>query len=242
MTLRLLIYLTLWSLYTTGCLSGTTGKIEPTPVEPATPASLGDLHLSLAKPTYSFNEPIPLDMTIQVGKFDLLVPYATVTGRGAFAKLVVKDNLGQVIPPKPPITFPAKTKTVMWEDRVVSCIQGTQLKAGEVRKASLKDLKSYYRLGPGDYTLQVLMELKVYREIFSPESPEVREIKNEIRIVQADTVMPDDMKARMIRNLEREIEGLQHEEAAQLDGIYLLVDSYRGAATLESNTVSLTIQ
>ena len=49
-------------------------------------------------------------MTIQVGKFDLLVPYATVTGRGAFAKLVVKDNLGQVIPPKPPITFPAENQ------------------------------------------------------------------------------------------------------------------------------------
>ena len=41
MTARLLICLTLWSLYTTGCLSGTTGKTEPTPpVEPATPASL----------------------------------------------------------------------------------------------------------------------------------------------------------------------------------------------------------
>ena len=70
MTTRLLICLTLWSLYTTGCLSGTTGKTEPTatPVEPATPASLGDLHLSLAKPSYSLTEPIPLDMTIQVGK------------------------------------------------------------------------------------------------------------------------------------------------------------------------------
>ena len=55
MTTRLLICLTLWSLYTTGCLSGTTGKTEPTPVEPATPASLGDLHLSLAKPSYSPN-------------------------------------------------------------------------------------------------------------------------------------------------------------------------------------------
>lgn len=244
MTIRLLICLTLLSLYTTGCLSGTTGKTEPapTPAEPAPPASLGDLHLSLAKPSYGLNEPIPLDMTIQVGKFDLLVPYAIVTGRGAFAKLVVKDRLGQVIPPKPPITFPAKTKTVMWEDRVVSCIQGTELKAGETRKASLKDLKSYYRLGPGDYTLQVLMELKVYREIFSPEPPEVLEIKNEIRIVQTDTVMPDDMKARMIRNLEREIEGLRNEEAAQLDGTYLLKDSFRGAATLESNIVPLTIQ
>ncbi|MCE2395676.1 hypothetical protein J4G02_13945, partial [Candidatus Poribacteria bacterium] len=170
------------------------------------------------------------------------VPYAAVTSRGAFAKLVVKNNLGQVIPPKPPITFPAKTKTVMWEDRVVSCIQGTELKAGETRKASLKDLKSYYRLGPGDYTLQVLMELKVYREIFSPEPPEVLKIKNEIRLVQADTVMPDDMKERMIRNLEKEIEGLRHGEAAQLDGTYLLMDSFRGAATLESNIVPLTIR
>ena len=241
---QLLVCLTLWGLYTTGCLSGTTGKTEvnPTPVEPETPASLATLHLSLAKPSYSFNEPIPLEMTIQVGKFDLLVPYATVASRGAFAKLMVKNRIGQVIPPKPPITFPAKTKTVMWKDRVTSCIQGSELKAGETRKASLKDLRTYYRLGPGDYTLRVVMELKVYREIFSPEPPEVLEIKNEIRIVQADANMPDDMKERMIHNLEKEIEGLQHEEAAKLDGIYLLLDSYRGAATLESNTVPLTIQ
>lgn len=244
MKVRLLICLTLWTLYTTGCLSGTTGKTEPTPTpaEPATPASLGDLHLSLAKPSYSLTEPIPLDMTIQVGKFDLLVPYASVTSRGAFAKLVVKNNLGQVIPPKPPITFPAKTKTVMWEDKVVGCIQGIELKAGETKNAGLKDLKPYYKLGPGAYTLQVLMELKVYREIFAPEPPEVREIKNEIRLVQADTAMPDDMKERMIRNLEKEIEGLRHEEAAKLDGTYLLLDSFRGLATLESNIVPLTIQ
>ena len=244
MKTQLLICLALWSLYTTGCLSGTTAKTEPipTPVEPTPPASLGELHLSSAKLSYTPNEPIPLDMTIQVGKFNLLVPYASVTGRGAFTKLVVKDQLGQVIPPKPPITLPAKTKTVMWEDRVVSCIQGIELKAGEARKASLKDLRSYYKLAPGDYTLQVIMELKVYREIFSPEPPEVLEIKNEIRIVQADAVMPDDMKARMIRNLEREIEGLRSEEAAKLDGMYLLLDSFRGLATLESNVVPLTIQ
>ena len=243
MKTQLLICVTLCSLYITGCLSGTTGQTEPTPtpVEPATPASLGVLHLSSAKPSYSLNEPIPLDMTIQIGKFDLLVPYATVASRGAFAKLVVKNSLRQVIPPQPPITFPAKTKTLMWEDRVVSCIQGIELKAGETRQAMLKDMKSYYRLGPGDYTLQVVMELKVYREIFSSDSPEVQAIKNEIRIVQADTVMPDDMKTRMIHNLEREIEGLQH-EAQELDGLYLLLDSYRGAATLESNIVPLTIQ
>ena len=110
------------------------------------------------------------------------------------------------------------------------------------KKGKLKDLKTYYKLGPGDYTLQILMELKVYREIFSPEPPEVLEIKNEIRIVQGNASMPDDMKERMIHNLEREIEGLQHEEAAKLDGTYLLLDSYRGLATLESKVVPLTIQ
>lgn len=244
MKTRLLICLTLWSLYTTGCLSGTTGKTEinPTPTEPAPPAALADLHLSLAKPSYRLTEPIPLEMTIQVGKFDLLVPYAAVASRGAFAKLEVKNRLGQVIPPKPPITFPAKTKTVMWEDKVVSCIQGAELKAGETRGAMLKDLRTYFKLGPGDYTLQVLMELKVYREIFSPEPAAVQEIKNEIRIVQADSVMPDDMKERMIHNLEKEIEGLRNEEAAKLDGLYLLLDSYRGLATLESNIIPLAIQ
>ncbi len=243
MTTRLLICLTLWSLYATGCLTGTTGQTEPAaPPESATPASLGALHLSLAKPSYSLTEPIPLDLTLNVGTFDLLVPYAAVSGRGAFTKLVVKDRLGQVVTPKPPITFPAKTQTVMWKDQVTTCIQGAQLKAGEIRKAKLKDLKSYYRLGPGDYTLQVVMELKVYREIYAPESPEVLEIKREIRIVQGNESMPDDMKEQMIHNLEREMEGLEHHEAAKLDGLYLLLDSYRGLATLESNTVPLTIQ
>ena len=52
--------------------------------------------------------------------------------------------------------------------------------------------------------------------------------------------MPDDMKERMIHNLEKELEGLRHHEAAQLDGIYLLMNSYRGLGG--SNTVPLTIQ
>ena len=244
MTTRLLICLTLWSLYVTGCSSMTTGKTEvsPIPTEPATPVSLGDLHLSLAKPSYNLTEPIPLEVTIQMGTFDLLVPYAAVTDRGAFSKLVVKNSLGQVIAPKPPITFPAKTKTVMWQDQVVSCVQGIKLKAGEIRRAVLKDLKSYYRLGPGDYTLQVVMELKVYREIFSPEAPETMEIKREIRVVRENPNMPDDMKERMIHNLQIELEASQHDEAAKLEGLYLLLNSYRGLATLESNTVPLTIQ
>ena len=78
MKTQLLICLTLWSLYATGCLSGTTAKTRPTPttVESATPAALGELHLSWAQPSYGLTEPIPLEMTIEVGKFDLLVPYA----------------------------------------------------------------------------------------------------------------------------------------------------------------------
>ena len=73
MTTRLLICLTLWNPYTIGCLSGTTSKTEPTatPAEPATPASLGDFHLSLAQPSYGLTEPIPLEVTIQVGKLNL---------------------------------------------------------------------------------------------------------------------------------------------------------------------------
>ena len=51
MTTRLLICLTLWSLYITGCLSEITGKTEPnpTPVEPATPASLADPSFIIGK-------------------------------------------------------------------------------------------------------------------------------------------------------------------------------------------------
>ncbi len=242
---RCFIFLITCSLFAIGCLSRTSEKtaVDATPVEATTPPTIADLHLSLAKPVYSRDEPISVKMAIQVGKFDLLVPYATVEGRGAFTKLVVKDAMGKVVKPKHPITFVSRTKTLMQGVREVRCVQGTELKARMVKNAVLEDLQTYYKLKPGDYTLQVFIDMKVHRETFVSQSPEILEIEHEITLVERNPDdVPDDIKQRMINNLRKEIDTIKGKEEGKSDEIYLPLDSFRGSKDLESNIVALTIQ
>ncbi|MCZ6676490.1 MAG: hypothetical protein O7E52_04490 [Candidatus Poribacteria bacterium] len=244
MTNRALNLLIICCLYTIGCLGGTSEKTAAVDAMPAAtaPAGIADLHLSLSKPIYSPDEPIPLEMKIHVGKFDLLVPYSAVESRGAFLKLAVKDALGRVVTPKHPITFPGQTKTLIRKGKAVRCVQGTELKASTVKNAVLENLRTYYELKPGDYTLQVLMGLKVYHKSLVDQSPEIIDIEREIALVQSDKNRPPDAKQEMIGLLRKEIERARIKEGDKLNQIFLPLDSYRGLAELKSNIIALTIQ
>jgi len=241
----LFIFLIIWSLSAIGCLSGKSEKavkMTTAQTEPAAPPTLADLHLSLAKPAYAVNEAIPVALTIQVGKFDLLVPYATVEGKGAFTKLVVKNAKGLVVPPKYPITFADKPKILIREGAEVRCIQGADLKAGTEKKSLLDDLQTHYKLEPGTCTLQVMMELKVYRESLGDQSQEVLELEREVVAIQKDTKLPADAKQEAIANLRKDIEFIKSNAKEESNGIYLPVDSLRGSKELASNVVTLKIQ
>lgn len=241
----LLVCLLICSLYAIGCLSNRlkkTGKITPSPAEATAPPTIAELHLSVSKPTYGVDEAIPLRLLIQVGKFDLLVPYATVEGKGPFIKLVVKSAAGEVVRPKYPITFENRPKTLMHRGQQVSCIKGVDLKTGTEKKAVLDNLQTYYKLKPGDYALQVLMDLKIYRESLLDQSPQILEIERNIASVQRNAKLPADNKLDAIRELRAEIEFIRSEEENKRDRIYLPLGSYRGSKALESNVVSLKIQ
>jgi hypothetical protein len=228
-----------------GCLGGISEKAvetNPPPEETDTPAGLAELHLTSPKSAYAPDEAIPVEMTIRLGKFDLLVPYVTVEGRGAFTKLVVKDAKGEVVKPKYPISMASKLKTLFSKNKAVQCIQGVALKARMEKKAVLEDLKVHYKLVPGDYTLQVLMNLRVYRESLVDQPMQIVEIQRDIARIQANRKLPADAKQEAIDNLKKDIEMIESKREGTSEKIYLPIKASRGAADIESNVFALTIQ
>lgn len=228
-----------------GCLSGISEKAvetTPQPEETDTPAGLAELQLTSPKSAYTPDEMIPVEMTIRLGKFDLLVPYVTVEGKGAFTKLVVKDAKGEVVKPRYPIAMASKPKRLFSKNKEVQCIQGVELKARTEKKAVLEDLQMHYKLAPGDYTLQVLMNLRVYRESLVDQPMQIIEIQSDIARIQANRKLPADAKQEAIENLKKDIEMIESKRPKTSDQIYLPLRSARGAADIESNVLALKIQ
>ena len=100
--------LTLFNLLLIVCLIGCLGSqqtatqtMEPETASTETATETSDalavLELSTPKTTYSAQEAIPLELSILNGKFDLLVPFSSVSTQSAFKLLMVTDSNGEVI-------------------------------------------------------------------------------------------------------------------------------------------------
>ena len=239
----LFIFPVICGFFVIGCLGGkpeTSVQAAPTPAEK--PPTILELRLSSSKPTYAADEPIPLEMKIEVGKFDLLVPYVDVEGQGVFANLVVKNAMREIVKPKRSIALDDNPKTLMRDGNRVSCIRGLDLKAGTSRNAVLENLNTYYELEPGDYTLQVSMKLKIYRESLQDQSPQILEYESEIAAIQNSPKLPAAEKQQAVAQLREEIEFMRSKMADKLNQIYLPLNSLRGTAELKSTVISLKIQ
>ena len=244
MTHRVFICFCILSLCIIGCLPGTLEKameVEAPPTAPAKPPTIAALHLSLAKEVYAANEPIPLRMSVRAGKFDLLVPAASVAGEGAFGGLIVTDAAGNTIKPNSPILAVGHTKNLLHDGNALDCIHGVELKSGAETVATLEDLRAHYNLAPGDYTLQIRMGLKVYRESLPDQSPMVVDMEKDILAIQRARHSAE-AKQQAISHLREEIAAIQREQEEVYDKIYLPLDSLRGSARLESNVVSLRVE
>ncbi|MCY3741369.1 MAG: hypothetical protein OXH00_10150, partial [Candidatus Poribacteria bacterium] len=120
-----------------GCTTGLQTQSMPTDVTTATSGVI--FSLSTPKETYVSTDAIPLDLSIQSGKFDLLVPYANVSTSGAFAQLSVTDSAGNVVQPKRSIPVPSSAEVLIQKDRrSVECIQGLELKAATTQVVPLE--------------------------------------------------------------------------------------------------------
>jgi len=234
----ILLYLLL-SFSVIGCVAGLQKQSSPTDVTTATSGVI--LTLSTPEATYTSKDTIPIELSIQNGKFDLLVPYANASTSSTFAQLSVTDSAGNVVEPKYSITAPSSEEIFIEKDgKSVQCIQGLALKAATTQVVPLEDLQKYYQLQKGSYTIRLTMELPVYRDFLKKRHPEVIELEEEIKRIQkvADAHVSAADKRSAVNDLQQQIDFLEK----KYNHIFLPVKSLLGKATLTSNRITITIE
>ena len=208
--------------------------------EPSRP--LAELQLSTPKTNYAVKEDIPLELNIQNGKFDLLVPFYSVATRGAFTQIAVKDANGQVVEPKRALTQEHPQKYVKHDGKSVRCIHGFDFKADANQELTLKDIQRYYQLQPGTYTITLAIDLEVYRESIIEDHPEVLELQRDLTRLQNDPNLQAAAKADAVNYYQEQIKLIKERHKDAVKDIYLPVKSRRGQAPLVSNEITVTIE
>lgn len=234
-----------------GCVSnlqtmqtGTTATDETTTVteteKPARP--LAELQLSTPKTNYTAKEEIPLQLNIQNGKFDLLVPFFSVATKGAFTQIAIKGANGQIVEPKRAITQENPEKYVMRDGKSVRCVHGFELKASSNQELTLKNIQRYYELHPGTYTVTLTIDLEVYRESIAEEHPDILELRRDLARLQKDPNLQAAAKQDATNYYLEQIKFIQERHKDEETDVYLPVKSRRGKASLVSNEITLTIE
>ena len=219
-----------------------TAETTSTAAETEAPTALAELQLSTPKTNYAAKEAIPLELNIQNGKFDLLVPSFSVATKGAFTQITVKNANGQIVNPKHPITQENPQKYVQSDGKSVRCIHGFELKASENQELKLKDIQRYYLLQPGTYTVTLSIELEVYTESITEEHPEIRELKQDMARIQNDPNLQGAAKQDALSYYQEQIKFIQERHKDAVKDIYLPVKSLRGKASLVSNSITVTVE
>lgn len=222
-----------------GCITGLQTQSSPANVETATSEVV--ISLSTSKAVYTPQDAIPLELNIQSGKFDLLVPSVNIATPNVFAQVRVTDTDGNIVEPKRSIRVPSSEEIFIEKDgKSVQCIQGLALKAATTQIVALEDLQKYYQLEEGNYTITLTMELPVYRDFLKKKHPEVIELEAEIKRIEdvTDAHVSAADKRSAVNDLQEQIDLL---EKRQKD-IYLPVKSLLGETVLTSNSISVTIQ
>ncbi len=249
-TPKFLLFCLLLSVATlAGCLGGmqttaTESKTDETTstAETEAPTALAELQLSTPKTNYTVKEAIPLELNIQNGKFDLLVPFFSVATKGAFTQITVNDANGQIVNPKHPITQENPQKYVQSDGKTVRCIQGFELKASANQELKFKDIQRYYLLQPGTYTVTLSIALEVYTESITEEHPEIRELKQDMARIQNDPNLQGAAKQDALSYYQEQIKFIQERHKDAVKDIYLPVKSLRGKAPLTSNSITVTVE
>ena len=208
--------------------------------EPSRP--LVELQLSTLKTNYTAQEEIPLQLNIQNGKFDLLVPSFSVATKGAFTQVTVKDANGQVVEPKRAITQEHPQKYVTHDGKSVRCIHGFDFKADMNQELTLNNIQRYYQLQSGTYTITLAIDLEVYRESIIEDHPEVAELKRDLARLQNDPNLQAAAKQDAVSYYNEQIKFIEGRHKDEVKDIYLPVKSRRGKASLVSNEITLTIK
>lgn len=235
---RWLFYLLL-NFSITGCITGSQPRALPNDITAAT----SEVVLSLTTPqsTYAAEEAISLELKIQGGAFDLLVPSFNLTTPGAFIGLKVLDTEDNIVTPKRAIASSIPEEMFIEKNgKPIQCIQGFELGAATTTNVSLSDLQKYYRLQSGTYTITLTTELSVYRDSLKRPHPEIIELEEEIKRIQkvADAHVSAADKRSAVNDLQQQIAFLEKKH----NTLYLPTNSHFGKVQLTSNSVVVIIE
>ena len=238
-----------WSCYAIGCLTSpilvgpekAPAEAPPVPPVPVKESFVARLHVSSPQARYVAGESISIGVAIETGTFDLLVTQATVKSEGLLPALVVTDHNGTVVEPKNPMVYESEMKELVRDGKKVNCVKGTRLLAGTGRMIVIENLLEHYELTPGVYTLQVALDLNVYKETLTAESIPIHNAQQRIGRVQAKSRIAAHTREKHIAGLKSAVKALEI-QAKELDEIYLPLDSLRGVTTLNSNLITLEVQ
>lgn len=232
-----------------GCLGGMQTETQ-TPVEEAstsndgTSNALAILELTSSKQSYASGETIPLDLKIQNGKFDLLVPFSIVASANVFKQLSVTDSNGQVLRMTKPVAPSVPLKTLYKGGKSMRCVKGYDLKAAQIQTISLDDLSAHFQLKPGIYTVKIITVMEVYKESIQDQHPQIIELEREIMNIQNNTSQQytPEAKKEAISYTQDQIDFIKEKYKDQFQDIYLPIKSLRGKTSLESNTLTMSIE
>lgn len=222
-----------------GCI--TSLQTQSSPADVTTASSEMIFTLSTPKSTYISKDNIPIELSIENGKFDLLVPFVNISIPSAFAQLSITDTDGNTVKPKRSFTPPNPEVIFIEKDgKSVQCIRGLALKSATTQVVSLDDLQKYYQLPNGNYTVELTMELPIYRDFLKKRHPEIIELEEEIKRIQkvADAHVSAADKRSAVNDIQQQIEFLEKKH----NNIFLPVKSLLGKATLTSNNIIITIE
>ncbi|RKU28748.1 hypothetical protein C6497_08290 [Candidatus Poribacteria bacterium] len=232
-----------------GCLGGMPTETQ-TPVEEASPSNNGTsnalaiLELTSSKQSYALGETIPLDLKIQNGKFDLLVPFSVVASPNVFKQLSVTDSNGQVLRMAKPVAPSIPLKTLYKGGKSMRCIKGYDFKATQNQTISLDNLSAHFQLKPGTYSIKVTTVMEVYKESIQDQHPQIIELEREIMNFQNNTSQQftPEAKKEAISYTQDQIDFIKEKYKDQFQDIYLPIKSLRGKTSLESNTITISIE
>jgi hypothetical protein len=217
---------------------GTPGAIAPAPVEkPKGPPAV----LSLESPqnTYTPSGPIPVKINLKIGPDDLVVLADAVTDEMLRTKLLVKTASGDKIACSKPPPRVSNPRPYRGTGREIMVRDARTLDADSVIAVEIPDLLECYPIkDPGNYTVQLDMELEVHDRFVGGNQAQIEDLEMTIRGVNAKSTYSQTEKASIIQGLKEEIEQLKKKKGKR----YLVVGARGKPLDLSSNVLELVIQ
>jgi hypothetical protein len=197
------------------------------------------LDLESPQNTYTLSGPIPVKINLKIGPDDLVVLADSVSDEMLRTKLLVKTASAEEIPCSKPTPRISNPRPYRGAGREVMVRDAKTLEADSVVTVDIPNLLEYYPIKePGNYTIQLDMELAVHSKFVGRIQTQIEDLEMSIRGVSAKSTYSQTERASIMQQLREEIEQLKKKKGDR----YLVVGTKGKPLEVSSNVLELVIQ